>query len=84
VSYWDVTVVVAGAVDEDRTFGDSDREMVERGAFLAEVKRAAESLGDETVEVYELFHDHPMSVEDCACAQYLTDHHPSYTSAREE
>ena len=72
--YADVTVVVDGALEASEVF--TDYLLLEQ--FIKETRQAAEDDGYPT-EVYILEHDHSPSVEDCCCAQYATDHHPTYT-----
>ncbi len=73
--YLDASVVVDGALEEDSTFYD----YLFFEEWLRGVEEDAESHGYLT-EIYVVEHAH--SVEDgadCACVQYLTDHHPYRT-----
>jgi hypothetical protein len=69
----DVTVVVDGAVENDRMF--TDYALMED--FIAEIAAEAHDHGYLT-EVYVMYHDHEVGI-DCECAQFVTDHHPLYT-----
>jgi len=76
MSYVEATVIVEGALDETRVFGEGDAEKLDD--FEAEVEEAAKD--GLATELYVLRHDHePLTEgdEDCACAQYLTDHLPA-------
>jgi ABC-type molybdenum transport system ATPase subunit/photorepair protein PhrA len=69
-AYAEVSVVVDGGLDEERTFYD---ETLMRD-FLATVEGEAKDHGYPT-EVFVLHHEHePM--DECACVQYLQDHKP--------
>lgn len=84
MSYWDLDVIVEGALDDSETFEDTQRGRLARATFLGNLEREARR---ETfrAEVFELYHDHDLSEGDdderaeCSCAQYVTDHHPTYT-----
>lgn len=87
--YDEVTIVVDGALDETRIYsfgGSVSRDQLQEqsgdfDALLAELETAAEH--DELeIEVYVLTHGHPIDTDDCACAQYATDHHPNYIFGR--
>ena len=72
--YAQVTVVVDGALEAEETFHDY--------ALMDEYIKGVEqdALGDGCpTEVYILEHEHADDVEDCACAQFVTDHHPAYS-----
>lgn len=75
MTYREVWVVVDGMTDsEDTLHPDSD--------LLSEIVTGAEICAQTTglpVEVYTLYHDHDDNGDECACAQYLTDHAPDYT-----
>ena len=76
--YVDVSVIIDGALEEDERFHDE--------ALLLDYVR---TIQDEQAghgypaEVYVLEHEHeePNGDDECACAQYLQDHRPSYTFA---
>lgn len=71
--YREVTTVVDGA-EEDFSVIDLDTgldEIVTRAETIAQRGRS--------VQVYTITHDHRPSEEECACVQYLTDHHPDYS-----
>ncbi len=73
--YVDASVVVEGAVEEDATFHD----YLLFEEWLRGVEEDAAGHGYLT-EVYVIEHEHDDLKEDeeCACVQYLTDHHPAY------
>ena len=71
--YADCTVIVAGAVEETATFADETL----MNDWLKDIEDDAETSGYR-IEVYVVWHDHDFDVEECACVQYLTDHHPTY------
>lgn len=78
--YYDVSVIVEGALDDDRVFGGlggslDDGPSLEE--YVAQVSRKAEADGLET-EVYVRYHGHELEIEECSCAQYETDHFPKY------
>ncbi len=68
--YAEVSVIVDGALDSDRTFTNQD----ELDAYLEMVRVESETDGQPT-EVYVLYHEHGKGA-DCLCIQYETDHHP--------
>ena len=70
--------------------GCEDRSMSVEGDGYDEARALAEDLrgvsaveGPLDWEVYVLVHDHEALTDDdeCVCVQYLTDHHPTYSSA---
>lgn len=68
----DVDMIVAGAVEETRTFTDQ----VLFDEWLDAVEKSAEASGYRT-EVQALFHDHALKQDvSCDCSQYVTDHKP--------
>lgn len=71
--YWEVSVIIAGALDQTEEF--TDREDVEE--FLTNL-RACALAEDFTAEVYVQYHGHAPTVSECACAQYETDHKPDH------
>lgn len=71
--FWDVSVIVEGALDASETFESSDG----MEDYIARQEQAAKKDGLWT-EVFVQYHGHPMAEEECACAQYETDHHPDY------
>jgi hypothetical protein len=81
MSYYEYTSVVAGAVNENKTFDtweEVENEVeAERAAFIED--------GEET-EIYILLHEHDYLEDDdeCACAQYETDHNPDYRFKKDE
>lgn len=84
-AYNEITVVWDGALESEVMAvlnADGDLVIDETGEsvteWLASIETEANAQGA-TVEVYELPHGHSPDVEDCACAQYVTDGHPSYT-----
>ncbi len=80
MSYYTVTSIVEGSLDEEEELPDMEsvQEFVNSQAILA-----AED-GQRT-ELYVIRHDHGVLDDgDCNCVQYLTDHAPYATFNREE
>ncbi|PZR66789.1 MAG: hypothetical protein DLM66_12875 [Candidatus Dormiibacter spiritus] len=71
MAYADVSVVVNGALDEERTFTDQ----LLLDDYVAQVGEEAGGDGYPT-EVFVVWHEHDPDVEECECAQFLTNHHP--------
>jgi hypothetical protein len=71
--YAEVEVIVEGALDIAETF-TTERQV---SKFIDKVQAEARYDGLHT-EVYVLWHQHGMTTEECGCAQYVTDHHPTY------
>jgi hypothetical protein len=71
--YADVSVIVDGALGESETF--TDYLLLEE--YVRTIEEEAAGHGYPT-EVYVVEHNHALDVDDCACVQYLTDHHPQY------
>lgn len=82
MGYYDISVVVDGALDSDEMVSDDgdalDRELESIREQHREDHRvySAERTGTPVWEVYVLHHDHDM-MADCGCAQYVQDHHPA-------
>lgn len=74
MAYTAVSVVVEGAVDDDRTFLDDDP-----GAFdvFIDKLRGEQAENGLNYAVYVLHHDHDEDIE-CSCIEYLQDHRPTY------
>jgi hypothetical protein len=72
--YVDIDIIVDGALERSETFHD----YLLFEEFISQEKEEAEGHGYLT-EVYVVEHNHPQEDEECACVQYLTDHHPLYT-----
>lgn len=71
--YVEAYVLIDGALEENETFGFG------HGRELDEWVKATKwrAMNDPRhTEIFLLNHDHSPDFEDCACAQYLTDHHP--------
>jgi hypothetical protein len=73
LGYVEGWVIADGAVSDSQTFKYSEGKQLDD--WLRNKKMEAMS-NTARVEIFLLSHDHPTDVEDCACAQYLTDHHP--------
>ncbi len=73
--YAEVAVVVDGAQESFDLFHDETH----MADHIGQVEADAAGDGYKT-EVYVLYHDHDDlgEGEECACAQYLTDHHPTH------
>jgi hypothetical protein len=79
MSYAEVTVIVDGAQDDVATFATDDAvSYADMLAYIAGQGEMAASDGLPT-EVYVLWHDHPLSDQDCCCVQYVSNHHPDYS-----
>ena len=93
MGYTEVTVIVDGALSEERTFEDvGESNLME--LFIDGWKQSKWDIDETTVEIYKLHHDHePMgndsSLEgvdpypnenECMCIQYLTDHTPYWSN----
>ena len=70
MTYADVSVIVDGALEEERTFHDETL----MNDYLRQIKDEAAADGIRT-EVYVLWHEHD-DMDECECIQYVTDHHP--------
>lgn len=68
--YWQASVVIDGAVDQEDEL--TDRQF---NKLQTEITGWAETHPDTPVEVFGLWHEHRRGV-DCECAQYATDHRP--------
>ena len=76
--YAQVDVIVEGALDESETiFTDEALE-----SFIQGIERVANEDHQHT-EVYVLWHEHSPYIDECGCAQYVTDHHPQYEFNKE-
>jgi hypothetical protein len=74
MTYAEVTVIINGAIESEEVITDS----AILSDYISQVK--SEALDDDiTMEVYVLYHEH-VPMEECMCAQYVTDHHPVWTS----
>ena len=76
MAYLEAYIVWEGTADQDRTF---------RGANVAYDRwaRRAVAAGKKegaSVQVYSIYHEHPMDGEECSCVQYLMDHSPDYST----
>ena len=74
MGYYEVTVIVEGAVDRSETI-ETERVV---NLFIDEVENEAKLDGKET-DVFIQFHDHSLSVDDCVCAQYKLSGKADYT-----
>ena len=75
MAYLEAWSVWAGALDKECTFRDAN---VSYDRWARREIAAGRKVGED-VEVYSIFHDHDEGV-DCECVQYLTDHHPDYST----
>lgn len=69
--YVQVSVLVGGALVEER-----DLPPEEVAEYRRQVGRQAVRVGLHT-EVFLIPHPHPATEEECACVQFLQDHHPA-------
>lgn len=74
MAYAEVTVIVDGVQESFDTFYDYNY----LNLWLDEIREDALGHGYPT-EVYVMYHEHAATEEECACAQYITDHHPAYS-----
>ncbi len=75
--YTDARLICEGAVERDETFAT----YAEAETWAAnELEQYAAEAPGASVEIYLTDHEHAPEVEDCACVQYLTDHHPTFTN----
>lgn len=84
--YWEVTVVVDGALDVEAVLLTDEA----LDDMVAAVRAAATADGKPT-EMFTLWHEHPMYTEDDSeayiedtCIQYATDLRPAFTWNMEE
>lgn len=71
--YADVTTVWDGAVDSfDTVRSDGGLATLVR-QVERDVKRSDTA---PHVQVFVQWHEHPITLEECSCSQYETDHHP--------
>ena len=75
--YTDLSLICEGALERSETF--ETRAAAETYA-TEELRAYAVEAPGALVEIFLLDHEHSPDVEDCACAQYVTDHHPDFTS----
>jgi hypothetical protein len=78
VAYYDVTVVVEGAVDCDEMIVSDNRDEWALQRFLKGVEVAAQKDGKQT-DVFVQFHDHSNEFSECSCAQYEQSGKPTHT-----
>lgn len=87
MTHAEIFSVVEGALDETRYVSPENAD--ETAELMAnELRDAAELQGFEDWQVYILPHycadlTNPHSGESCVCVQYLTDHHPAFSSESE-
>lgn len=70
----EVTVIVDGALEETAIFYD----YAVQAAWMEDLKADAMDHGYPT-EVFVVEHDHAVTVEECVCVQYRTDHKPVWS-----
>lgn len=75
MGYIEITVLVDGAETEVEQFTTVSAE--ER--FCLGIQAEA-MVNDLPVSIYRQYHGHAPEAEECACAQYATDHHPFWTN----
>ncbi len=75
MSYIEATVIVDGAIDGGMSFTDADT----FDEWLAREKSEAMWHPLQKTDIYLMEHGHSEDVQDCTCAQYLTDHHPFWS-----
>jgi len=84
MGFTEVTIIVDGAVESDETFKGFDTTELE--VYLERQKtEALEAFGLTGIEteIYTMEHEHDESEDDCSCAQYLTDHHPIWSTSND-
>lgn len=72
--YVTLSIVVDGALELEEDY--TDYALAEE-----EIRHHAEQAEEDGLktEVYVVEHEHPPTEGECACVQYLTDHHPRWT-----
>lgn len=78
--YLDAYAIWEGATDEERTFRDRNKAY---SRWAERIIREAKREGAD-VQVYAILHGHANDGQECECVQYLTDHHPDYTTRGEQ
>lgn len=78
MAYVEATVIVDGAIEVEATFQEDEQEAM--STWVSQQRELAVAHRGQTTEIYLLQHDHPSDVEDCNCGQYVTDHHPHWTT----
>ena len=76
--YYELTVIVEGAIDQIEMFGTSDAQRRKMQAFIDGIEKFAKSHTSMATEVYVLFHGHASDMDECVCAQYVTDGRADY------
>lgn len=72
--YIQATVIVDGALDEERTFTSK----TEFDVWFSRIK--CEDFTGMEVDIYTIVHNHPQSQEECVCVQYMNDHAPMWSN----
>lgn len=71
--YTELTLIVEGALEESQIFYPADGSIMD--AWIEACEEAAQLDGMES-EIFKLEHNHEVTLADCTCAQFVTDHHP--------
>lgn len=73
--YWEVTVIIDGAVDACHEWDDTECDDLWLSDWMdAEEWSIQQECPDVDYDIYVLFHDHPPM--DCECIQFEQSHHP--------
>ena len=82
MGYYDISVIVDGALDFEGTWDDEEYERSYEELY--EKYRVSSVLpANVPVAVFVMYHDHDVAVRDCVCSQYVTDHNPVISWNRE-
>ena len=79
--YSDVTVIVNGALDQEHRFYDPSDCDVFFDETVTELEKLHSKNEIDDGQIYIIEHNH--MPRDCSCVQYLTDHHPDFTTTEE-
>lgn len=82
MGYLEAWSIWEGALDQELSVDGEDETGATFQNWLKEIKEAAEKDNPEgsDVAVYTIYHDHEQEDEGCECVQYLTDHHPYWST----
>ena len=74
--YWDANLMVDYAEQEHETFFDAQS----LDNWVREKIREYRDEKELIASVFVVYHEHPMSDDECQCIQYMTDHRPYWTN----
>ena len=79
--FYTFTVIIDGALDIDEyvlTDANLHARILDVATDAAGDFEAGPDGDGFDTQVFFMWHDHPPTVEECSCVQYLTDHRPAY------